>query len=546
MLMLRRSAYFCLSLLICYSCKSTTKDDSGTKSVIPVSNQANNDAKKLGQGFDARLYEFTEKACVTGELESQAGNASSEKEYTTDMDLATAMNILSGNIAVKGSFAQIKASVSMSDALSHSSSNYSATWTYHWSAVKNKRTLKLNSLKIDPTAVSKSETIPEMRSKCGDEYISEIQYGAAYMATLRIDFLSEKDKNEFKLATNIDLTKFGQGVSITPEVSRISEKIKQTAKAYVKIYQLGGNSTDLLSDRQEVICEMMELDSCMESMRNAINQGATLKNRLDKENLWSAIKYTTTSYQKAGLNELTKGLVASKPLSIEAQNKSIELENLWISALRSKNEISRIQINFGDKLTRNFSTLLDKALTAAEQNVSSYEAVLDNCYKNGDTCLSYWNANKATIRQLNVAELLEQVDKSFSDLEKCANHDERVRARANSGDDFGTFMSRAIEGPYTERLLVKGHHWNVWQIEKTKVEGNEVSVKGRMNRNIRGLLDDIIDYSCSYIGGNRTSVNIRLTKRNLNRGWESAASDLVDEICYEANFKYFQQPKCKQ
>lgn len=544
--MLRNRICMGLSLFLIYSCKSSSENNSGVKSEIPVSNQANNDAKDLGQGYDSRLYEFTERACVKGEVELQAGNTTSEKEYTTDMDLTTAMSILSGNIAVKGSFPQIKANVSMSDALSHSSSNYSATWTYHWSAIKNKKKFKLNSLNIDSKAVAQAEAPSEIRTKCGDEYISEIQYGATYMATLRFDFLSQNDKNEFKSTANIDLSKIGQGISITPEVSRVSERIKQTAKAYVKIYQIGGNSTDLLSDRQEVICEMMSLDSCMQSMRNAINQGAALKNRLDQENLWSATKYTTISYEKAGLKALTQGNIASKPIGIDAQNKSIELENLWIAALRSKNEISRIQTNFGQKLTRNFTALLDQALTAAQQNVSSYEAVLDNCYKNSDSCIAFWEANKATIRELNVPSLLEQVDKSFSDLEKCANYDNRVKARANSGDDFATFISRALDGPYTERLRVKGHTWNVSQLEKTKVDGNEVSVKGRIKRNIRGLQDDIADYSCSYVGGNRTAINLRLAKKNLERSWESAVSDMVDEICYEANHRYFQQALCKQ
>jgi len=268
---MNRFAMSLITVLMTLSPSSCKHSSSEVSSEIPGSYS---DTAFLGQAYDSTKSKFYNVSCVKGMELAGVGNSSSELTITSDMDYNSIVKKLDGDLAGSVTFPGVSAGASGKFALDSQYDDRSETHNIIWVGVNRKKVFKPGSLSVSDQGqqyITGYRAI--LQDKCGDEYVSEIQYGASLFATLKVQYLNSSDKFEIGGSLNIGAK---QIVKVDASSEILNSKMAKRTRVSVIAKQFGGNPSGLLSVIPQgiVSCSFDNMQPCVDAF-NAIVKYAT-------------------------------------------------------------------------------------------------------------------------------------------------------------------------------------------------------------------------------------------------------------------------------
>ena len=268
---MNRVALSLITVLMSLSPASCRHSSSQVSSEIPGSYS---DTAFLGQAYDSTKSKLYNVSCVNGTELAGVGNSSSELTITSDMDYNSIVKKLDGDLSGSVTFPEVSVGASAKFALDSQYDDRSETHNIIWVGVNRKKVFKPGSLSVSEQGqqyITGYRAI--LQDKCGDEYVSEIQYGASLFATLKVQYLNSSDKFEIGGSLNVGVKEI---VKVDATAELLNSKMAKRTRVSVIAKQFGGNPAGLLSVIPQgiVSCSFDNMQPCIDAF-NAIVKYAT-------------------------------------------------------------------------------------------------------------------------------------------------------------------------------------------------------------------------------------------------------------------------------
>ncbi|MCX6110233.1 MAG: jacalin-like lectin [Proteobacteria bacterium] len=269
---MNRYALSLITVLLLVSLNGCKHASSEVSSEIPGSYS---DTAALGQAYDSTKSKLYNVFCVKGTELDGRGNSSSELSITSDMDYKSIIKKLDGDLTGSATFPGVSAGTTGKFALDSQYDERSETHNIIWVGVNRKSVFKPRSLEVTEQGMQfMSGYKALLQDKCGDEFISEIQWGASLFATLKVQYLNSSDKFEIGGSLNVgvkaDVVKLDASAGIT------NKKVAKRTKVSIIAKQFGGDATGLLAiiPLDIISCSFENMQPCVDAF-NAIVKYAT-------------------------------------------------------------------------------------------------------------------------------------------------------------------------------------------------------------------------------------------------------------------------------
>ncbi len=259
---------------------------------------------------------------------------------------------------------------------------------------------------------------------CGDHYVNEITTGAKLFFSIRIEFASESEKNEFAAQFSIS----GPLGGVNASLEQASSQFSRHSKVFVDVLQVGGDvskltgvlngSADTLQD-----CELGNFPKCAQTITNAVKYASDTTSGFPSQLAPGQVpgpvplEYKTAPYTAIGIY----------PTNYPGLEESTLLARYEISTRFKKDYASDIQAdrlletkqpparsaliaNEKSKLEANLALLLAASAQASSQKVNGELAKFVDAY----------HQRKAQIRDISDIGVIEQacMDQVFQDWSK--------------------------------------------------------------------------------------------------------------------------------
>jgi hypothetical protein len=488
---MQRFIFLVLSLAI-LSCGGKNSENDLNYDEIPASHS---DTAILGQAYSKVHKRLLNVKCVEGTTVVR-GNEVGELKYAKDMNYKRMTDILNGELSVGVEFPMINAGASARIALEQSADEYSETHTFYWSGINRKKVFQLGTLQPSPLEQRYFETAnDQLQDKCGDEFVSEIQYGAVLMGTLRIDFLNKEDKNEYGGALNIGIK--GGMINVEGELQKMDQKAKKRIRVSVLAQQLGGNATGLLQVIPEniVTCSLDDIDPCIETVRNLVSNGefrASLNHADDEMKNWNVLKYVTQRYDQSGLELLTP----SNPpddLAPAILRLRRELEQKYLTEVRHEARENRLKIYANERLDDELRDEIEQIAQKARTNARIYAIGQNVCYYQPSRCVKNWQTIKVDLLTYDAAALnIAPSDSTPSDPEPepepafTLKRDHPVGGQGGANFDHSSFLNNYDVAPKIAGFGVRSGH-RIDQLHISWADGTYRTQGGSGGRQLPGI-----------------------------------------------------------
>ena len=268
----------CTTILLISSCRFLGGSD--TLDVIPGEAEGA-DTVDLGQGYDSARKKIMNNFCLEGETTARSGNTKGQVYIKADMDYKSIVNNLDGHLGAQLNFPLFNAGANAELALD---SNYNARSETHnivWYGLAKKRTFKPKSIRMSKQGEAFTKDEGEkviIQTKCGDEYISEIQYGASLFASLKVKYLNATDKKLIGGAFSLSAGKClpggapSIGASVNAGLKKDKQDIAKRTTVTVRAVQNGGKPERLLAilPNNIVTCTLVNMQPCITAFNNIV------------------------------------------------------------------------------------------------------------------------------------------------------------------------------------------------------------------------------------------------------------------------------------
>lgn len=256
---------------------------------------------RLGLGYNSYSQMFVPMACVTGDVQ-QIGAAHAELEYHQDLNFEQVSRTLSLSLGWSIPLAQL--SSEMEFIRKTASSTLSHTHSVFFKMKARSEALKAESLQLTDSASALSGNgSGQVLADCGNEFVSQVDYGGALVATLRLDFASLDDKKEFNARVGLGYDTDKGTIKIDGSLGRISEKLKIRTRVTVVARQFGGQPAALLGILPGGVasCTLESLSPCAELFTNLVSYGQQeFQSQFSNAQDYVPVAYQTTPYSHAG------------------------------------------------------------------------------------------------------------------------------------------------------------------------------------------------------------------------------------------------------
>ena len=533
------------SMLFSWSCSSDNVDNSTLSGI-------GEETKTLGNLYKSIEDEYLDANCITGTEIISTENTPKKIMYKEDSTFSDIVEKLSLNSELSGNYFTVKANTSLNWAVDNQISRSDETHTFIWKSVKGKRKYLTNSVDLDRQILN-SERLAEIQGQphkiynfCGDSFISEVEYGASLMVTLRFQFLSEKDKSEFKQKTDIEFDDGVLKMTNSTSIESLSERLKETGRVTIEAQQIGGEDSallDLISSEMSS-CSMQNLTQCMTVMNGVFEYAKRLKTSFDSSPIgddiskkWDVIGYTTTDY---------KDLRRSAPYNFfnvelpELTNEFKELRNLMITKWMDNKKmlVDARRYESANGLSNESIHDIETIIESLVQNQKVLDDVQAYCYRSSlEDCQSQWQVKKGGVTEVekSFASFKADIEDEFENRDQCRNVEEFLNKPSKNTK---TLLDAALFGPKRTKVSVRGHHWNVSKHTYLRKSDDQIRIKGKLTRNIKGLMDDHMNYDCTWGKDGKISMSKKIKFNNLNRGWTNAAINIAQDICKHAYYRF--------
>ena len=233
----------CASLLT--DCRNRPRDAAADlMSEVP---STHSDTGVPGQAYHSDKRKLLNVSCVEGEVTEQLGNVSGEFELKQDLGFSDLIDRLGGKLSVDTNFPTVRAGASARYATENTASVNASSYNFFWRATPKKRVLKRGSdgtyrLSAFGQEVAKQSAFA--LDRCGDEFITSIEYGAMLNVTLKMEFRNEQDKRDIGGNLKVDVT--AGVVQVDGSLDYLDQTVKKSVKISVEAQQQGGDPLQLL------------------------------------------------------------------------------------------------------------------------------------------------------------------------------------------------------------------------------------------------------------------------------------------------------------
>lgn len=277
---------------------SAAQSNSGEISAITANRTA-----VLGGAYQSDKEEIVGQACVEGS-EAQARTFSSSFTFEQSLSQAQASDQLGFKFGARARFGATSASAA-ARFLQASTSNklsVSAVWISDYKLP----TRRLNNPSLNAIGNAVRDNYERWAETCGDEYVLEIVEGARLFFSIRVDFESERQKQEFQASFSLS----GPLYSASASLEQASQRFARDTKVMVSAFQLGGDVskiTEIISANDGVgnyvQCTLGDFDRCANMIGSALTYATDTESGFPSQISKSpaALEYITASYSSAGL-----------------------------------------------------------------------------------------------------------------------------------------------------------------------------------------------------------------------------------------------------
>ncbi len=406
-----------LSIILAASVGACSKSNPNESGLNDISGQAPRLPNGLGQGFESDTRALKSN-CVTGDL-VYAGSPSAEVTYAQDVTYDQVVDTVSGglNLGVKINIFDIKGAADF--ASQESSDAFSSTITLTSSAAVKSAVLQNVRLNDLGKAMIQPENKAKIRSACGDEFVSQINYSAKLFVNTKFHFTSAQDRQEFKGNAHLSLLAIGE---IGGQISILSDNIKKNSSVSITARQIGGNPEELskILDDSVISCNLAEFETKCLPMLKALVKYAREdfpKSLTDdpvptSSKGWAEVLYETDKYSDVVFINGTDvvSLVPDNNSSILTQEINLardEVADLYQVQMTNYRRAADLLRDFplDETQTRNVTSVLD----ATAQNRKALVIAGESCLKNPKSCLEQRDAYKKSALAFDVRNLSTKV-----------------------------------------------------------------------------------------------------------------------------------------
>ena len=360
----------------------------------------------LGDGYRSTSQQFAGN-CINNDTTNTvwAGQQNASIQFERSMTASEARDSLGFGLEARAQFGLTSASAAAQFARETSSDEYSESSTY--SAKIAFKNIKLKSPILTTLAESRKSNATAFKKLCGEEYVEQIQLGAALFVNLKVHFASKEDKESFSSQVNMK----GATYQVSGEIQKASKNFSKTSYITVKLLQLGGDVSRLASifsaattDNKTaknptvnsplaiVNCSMDDLASCTAVINAVVKYGSddlpkAFSNQIDPSsnpvgsmNGPAVIRYITKTWDSAGVD-------LGNPVSdAAAANAKKELSILFENQLNVSNRlralgIARIRLSKSQRdKTQSIEQIVDANIHAISRSATL-------CYDNESKCV---------------------------------------------------------------------------------------------------------------------------------------------------------------
>jgi hypothetical protein len=414
-----RKSKILISVLACAAVAGCSNDDNNEHSALKDSTLSN-DAfaySFLGQAYDTRRVKTLNVSCATGNIKE---SLVSDSNFVLDYDLSYQdfLDKTQGKLTADLNLPAVRAGLGAQYAKENAATSSSTTFVFNWQMTKKRVAFDENTYRVsDKGQQFINGDKAQLQERCGDEFITNVDYGASFFVTMKVDFLNDSDKTDIggklKLAVgkeNIDIVK------IEGELNKIDQKKKESVKLSIRARQVGGDPiqlTSFLSDNV-VECTLANPKPCFDLYNQAIRYARTsVPTQLTNDAAFVPVRFLTKNYKESGLDELVPSggyqfidaLTKAKRREIEAQYQ----QNL-------------VDYQRAADILRKYSDYLEEAqlesITSIKDITFNNAAVLGDvslvCFDAPTSCISYSKAAESGIKPYDRSKLA--LRSSMSDL----------------------------------------------------------------------------------------------------------------------------------
>jgi Leucine Rich repeats (2 copies) len=257
-----------------------------------------------GGAYDYNKQTFIGQNCVTGDPVPR-GLMESTIHVDTNMKQEDVSQSLGFGLSGRARFGIAEASLGASFFTEAASSSYSLSTIY--SAIYNFQTLKLENVKLSALGSSVEDNFERWQSTCGGGYVDEVHKGARLFLSVRVDFKSDKQKQDFE--ENFHLSSVWAGADQTLKTA--SQKFSRDIKIVVAAYQLGGDPSKLsalfgnsdAAEKSYMECSLGQFESCAAFLTKALHYATNTDNGFPSQIAQhpADVSYGIATYDTAGI-----------------------------------------------------------------------------------------------------------------------------------------------------------------------------------------------------------------------------------------------------
>lgn len=340
--------------------------------------------------------------CVTGTV-IKAGSSESSFDLSQSLNQTEASDSLGFAMEGRARFGVVEATASARFLRNSVSDKFSlsAVWSSYYRLPAKRLTI--------PTLTSVGQAVKDnaeaWHRSCGDKYVSEVRTGATLFFSIRIEFSSEEQKQEFASKFNISGPMFGASGSL----DEASKKFSGDTKILVSGIQFGGEVsklTGLFPNSEEgrsgyVNCTLGDIEKCSTVLRSALVYATDSKegfpSQLQGENSSAAdLEYRTLPYAAAGV-----GPASNPEITLVAKEARKVLHNLFERYFNLQLMANRL---LESDISSSRKDAISKQKETLDENVSAIISASRKCYDDYSLCADL-------VSSLNLKDIKESVFK---------------------------------------------------------------------------------------------------------------------------------------
>ncbi|WP_141734140.1 internalin [Oligoflexus tunisiensis] len=288
------------------NCRDRARDTDATlMSEVP---STHSDTGVPGQAYHSDKRKLLNVSCIEGEVTEQLGNVTAEFELKQDLGFNDLIDRLGGKLSVDTNFPTIRAGASARYATENTASVNANSYNFFWRATPKKRVLKRNTdgtYRLSAFGQEVAKTPAFALDRCGDEFITSIEYGAMLNVTLKMEFRNEQDKRDIGGNLTVDVT--AGVVRVDGKLDYLDQTVKKSVKITVEAQQHGGDPLQLLQIIPDnlVTCSLDNPSLCFSVFAEAIKYAKNdLAGQFTSLDSYNVVKYTTEKYTESGIYNL--------------------------------------------------------------------------------------------------------------------------------------------------------------------------------------------------------------------------------------------------